>query len=291
MSYTVLRPYARKFANVYAQVVDVAAVKTDELEAWTVEIYDSLLARGPAMFEMPATFTGAVYLPALTYLGSSLLVEPAVNITGCTASSDSWLVQTDNTGSNFQVLAEAAYDPAVMANAVCKASPRFTGLSTVDQSDTVWPRANWVVSASSNASGSTALGAFDKSETKWTCAGGTFGTNGNGTAWVQIQYPQVTTINTEPASLSTFKLALTDTDGLPVSTTALAVDCDVNLCLLKNNKIASSGLYRFAAEGGAGVLDKLSVAEVPGLRTYEPSADDFERAKTAITSRFSNGRL
>ena len=39
------------------------------------------------------------------------------------------------------------------------------------------------------------------------------------------------------------------------------------------------------------VLDKLSVAEVPGLRTYEPTADDFERAKTAVTSRFSNGLL
>jgi hypothetical protein len=39
------------------------------------------------------------------------------------------------------------------------------------------------------------------------------------------------------------------------------------------------------------VLDKLSVAEVPGLRTYEPTADDFERAKTAVTSRYSNGLL
>jgi hypothetical protein len=39
------------------------------------------------------------------------------------------------------------------------------------------------------------------------------------------------------------------------------------------------------------VLDKLTVAEVPGLRTYEPTAEDFERAKTAVTSRFSNGRL
>jgi hypothetical protein len=39
------------------------------------------------------------------------------------------------------------------------------------------------------------------------------------------------------------------------------------------------------------VLDKLSVAEVPGLRTYEPTADDFERAKTAVTSRYNNGLL
>jgi hypothetical protein len=39
------------------------------------------------------------------------------------------------------------------------------------------------------------------------------------------------------------------------------------------------------------VLDKLSVAEVPGLRSYEPTADDFERAKTATGSRYSNGLL
>ncbi|KAJ1622332.1 hypothetical protein T492DRAFT_885400 [Pavlovales sp. CCMP2436] len=189
-----LRPYARKFANVYAQAVDVAAVISDEVTVWNLtvnnaltqygasvfngntslygtltaynlvkfanlEILYGLLVRGVSTFTAAVTFQRRVNLPAATYLNGSLLVELAVNITSCYVEIDSyWVVVTDNTGSAFKNL---------------RAADRAHAHKSSMQ----------------------------------------------------------------------------------------------------------------------GVLDKLSVAEVPGLRTYEPSTDDFERAKTAVTSRFSNGRL
>ncbi|KAJ1636324.1 hypothetical protein T492DRAFT_861893 [Pavlovales sp. CCMP2436] len=99
----------------------------------TVEIDGSLLAHGRATFESPATFTGSVFLPALTYLNGSLLEPVKIAITGCTAS-DSWLVETDNTGSEFQVQATAALDPITVGSAVCNVSPKFTSPSAIDDS-------------------------------------------------------------------------------------------------------------------------------------------------------------
>ncbi|KAJ1633469.1 hypothetical protein T492DRAFT_837591 [Pavlovales sp. CCMP2436] len=184
MSYTVLRPYARKFASVYSQVVDVTAAKTSDLETWTlilndaltqyrdsrffgstellgkllarwtatfrstVEIDGSLLAHGSATFESPATFTGSVYLPTLTYLNGSLLEPPKIAITGCTASDS-----------------------------------------------TVWPSASWLVSASSTGTGSAAINAFDKSAaTSWSSGSGIFNVNGNGSAFLTVQYPTAVVI-------------------------------------------------------------------------------------------------
>ncbi|KAJ1622493.1 hypothetical protein T492DRAFT_885115 [Pavlovales sp. CCMP2436] len=73
---------------------------------------------------------GAAFLPALTYLNGVLMKPPAssIAITGCTAASDSWLVQTDNTGSEFQVQATAAFNPFTVGNADALAEP--TSLST-----------------------------------------------------------------------------------------------------------------------------------------------------------------
>ncbi|KAJ1632901.1 hypothetical protein T492DRAFT_838023 [Pavlovales sp. CCMP2436] len=184
-------PYARKFANVYAQVVDVAVVKTSDLQAWTltlndalmqygnsrffgnVEIDGNLLAHNRAMFESPATFTHSVYLPTLTYLDGSLLEPTKVAITGCTAS-DSWLVETDNTGSEIQVQATAGFDPI-----------------TVGARSTVWPSATWSVYASSTAISSAADNAFDKSATtRWVSSNTSYNANnGYGGAFVTIQYP------------------------------------------------------------------------------------------------------
>ncbi|KAJ1636911.1 hypothetical protein T492DRAFT_860785 [Pavlovales sp. CCMP2436] len=114
------------FADVYSQVVDVDAVKTSVLEAWTLklngaltqygpsdffgritlygplkswgdanlaslEVLYGLMVRGVSTFTAAVTFQARVDLPAATYVNGSLL-EPPVNITitGCTAS-DSWL--------------------------------------------------------------------------------------------------------------------------------------------------------------------------------------------------------
>ncbi|KAJ1636552.1 hypothetical protein T492DRAFT_861525 [Pavlovales sp. CCMP2436] len=73
------------------------------------EMANTLYVQGDASFDAAvqvtgkATFNGSVYLPTLTYMNNSLLKAPvSINITGCTAS-DSWLVQTDNIGSEFQV--------------------------------------------------------------------------------------------------------------------------------------------------------------------------------------------
>ncbi|KAJ1640924.1 hypothetical protein T492DRAFT_1138577 [Pavlovales sp. CCMP2436] len=228
--YTVLRPYARKFANAYAQVAEVHAVRVNDsadvtnLVVRSKAVLSSLVVRGAATFESPAemmgtilmrgaatfggqvemvgdllvrraatfvdaefsgattfegpaemlgtmlmrgasTFNGAVemggdllvrgavFLPTLTYLNGTLLEAPiSIKITGCTAS-DSWLVETDNTGSEFQVLATAAFNPITVGNAgaMCKVSPRFTS-STQIVTSTLWPLAlGWYLSASTAA--------------------------------------------------------------------------------------------------------------------------------------------
>ncbi|KAJ1636032.1 hypothetical protein T492DRAFT_862307 [Pavlovales sp. CCMP2436] len=301
-------PYARKFANVYAQVVDVAVVKTSDLQAWTlilndalmqygnsrffgnVEIDGNLLAHNRAMFESPATFTHSVYLPTLTYLDGSLLEPTKVAITGCTAS-DSWLVETNKTGSEIQVQATAAFDPITVGSAVCNVSPKFTSLSTIDSS-TVWPSASWVVSASSTKTGSAANNALDKSAaTSWTSSSSSYNTNsGSGGESLTVQYPAavviksftltnspdalkssrglISLVSAQPTSLSTFKLVLADPQGTPVSTAGIAQDWDVHLCLTKGGKVANSGLYRFAL----GASGSLGETEVNAVRVID-SAD------------------
>ncbi|KAJ1631212.1 hypothetical protein T492DRAFT_870383 [Pavlovales sp. CCMP2436] len=268
MSYTVLRPYARKFATVYSQVVDVAAVKTSVLEAWTLklnnaltqygtsnffgnttlygtlraygdvnlatlEVLYGLMVRGVSTFTAAVTFQARVDLPAATYVNGSLL-EPPVNITitGCTAS-DSWLVQTDNTGSEFQVQATAAFNPFTVGNAdaLCKVSPRLTAAFQIF----------WRMSVVTIATG-----------------GSTFCSVGE---WELLsQRGPLSLVSVEPTSLSTFKLVLTDPQGTPVSTAGIAQDWDVHLCLTKGGKVANSGLYRFAPDesGTLGVVTKLS---------------------------------
>ncbi|KAJ1629770.1 hypothetical protein T492DRAFT_872884 [Pavlovales sp. CCMP2436] len=227
-------PYARKFATVYSQVVDVAAVKTSDLEAWTLTLNDALtqygtsqffgsttlfgdlrafgavnfanlevlyglLVRGVSTFTAAVTFQSRVDLPAATYVNGGLLVEPAVNITSCTADSESWLVQTDNTGSNFQVLAEAAFTQHTMGFFLAKASPIFTSDTAIDQSD--------------NCLAAHELGRFRELHPS-----GCSGISG-------------------PISLQSFKIMLSDAAGLPVSAVVLLLDYDVNLCLLKDGKI------------------------------------------------------
>ncbi|KAJ1619651.1 hypothetical protein T492DRAFT_1130211 [Pavlovales sp. CCMP2436] len=440
--YTVLRPYARKFANAYAQEAEVNAVrvidsadvtnlvvrsKTDmsgtilmrgaatfgaakfsgattfegpaEMMSTVlmrgaatfgglVEMMGDLYVRGAASF-VDAEFTGpttimgpadlmgtlllrgtsvfngkvemmgdllvngAAFLPTLTYLNGTLLEAPiSIKITGCT-TSDSWLVETDNTLSEFQVQATAAFNPVTLGalDAMCKVSPKFNTNVTI-ANNALWPVGTngWTVTASSSST-SVIWNAFDKNTTtSWTSNASTYNTTTGfgspGVSWIQVMYPyaviiksftltnspDVRTVRLEcspngtyyntvqswtrtmtsgvesfpvtignypnqfwrlsivtiatggnsycsvgewelfssrgpvslmsavPTSLSTFKLMLTDAQGIIINMTGIAQEMDINLCLTKGGKVANSGLYRFGpgASGSLGVVTKLT---------------------------------
>ncbi|KAJ1632686.1 hypothetical protein T492DRAFT_1113721 [Pavlovales sp. CCMP2436] len=206
MSYTVLRPYARKFASVYSheawtltlndalthygdsrffgstELLGTLQARSPAAFNSTVEIDGSLLAHGRATFESPATFTGSP-------TGASKNRDHGLH-----GERLSWLVETDNTGSEFQVQATAAFDPITVGSAVCNVSLKFTSLSTIDDS-TVWPSASWSVSASSTKTGSAANNALDKSDaTSWTSSSSSYSTSGSGGEFLTVQYPAAVVI-------------------------------------------------------------------------------------------------
>ncbi|KAJ1640373.1 hypothetical protein T492DRAFT_832131 [Pavlovales sp. CCMP2436] len=125
---------------------------------------------------------------------------PVVNITGVVAS-DSWLVQTDNTGDAFQVAITPAFDHADISNVAAKPNPIFTSNTTIF-ADTNWADANgWVVAASSiYEGGREAFNAFDSSDTTaWWSGNAVFNTSGYGNQWLQLEY-------LAPVALKTFSM-------------------------------------------------------------------------------------
>ncbi|KAJ1629380.1 hypothetical protein T492DRAFT_840858 [Pavlovales sp. CCMP2436] len=119
--------------------------------------------------------------------------QEKVNIDSCTATSDSWLITTDNPSGDVQINVVPAYSTTDVA-VFLKNSPTFTNNVNITTS-TDWNNSDgWKVISSStfqNNASYAANAAFDKSaSTYWGSAENTFTTAGVGSQSLTIEYPQ-----------------------------------------------------------------------------------------------------
>ncbi|KAJ1627382.1 hypothetical protein T492DRAFT_842391 [Pavlovales sp. CCMP2436] len=119
--------------------------------------------------------------------------KEAVNILSCTANVDSWLINTDNLYNAIQVVATPAYNPTSIT-ALNKASPVFLRATTITSSDDWQVATGWRVSAISIYQNNTSFNpnlAFDRNTiTYWTSAEQAYTSAGQGSQYVQIEYPK-----------------------------------------------------------------------------------------------------
>ncbi|KAJ1635752.1 hypothetical protein T492DRAFT_1131141 [Pavlovales sp. CCMP2436] len=129
----------------------------------------------------------------LALLNSELLLsKEAITILSCTATSDSWLITTNNQYTPFQVIATPAYNPTTI-NALNKASPPFASAATIN-TDPNWPvTAGWRTSTSSYYQNNAVFlpwKAFDRIDnTYWASAELAYSAAGVEAQWVQMDYP------------------------------------------------------------------------------------------------------
>lgn len=123
------------------------------------------------------------------------VVEPPVNLVSCTAASDGWIVNTNNTSGKIDVLItnSVIFVPAVPS----KVSPKFTSANTIEAN------ANWVSNGWVATVGSTfgapylPFTAFDKNvDTNWFSAQNEFLTatglpqGVDGGVFLQMEFPE-----------------------------------------------------------------------------------------------------
>ncbi|KAJ1636707.1 hypothetical protein T492DRAFT_835121 [Pavlovales sp. CCMP2436] len=120
-------------------------------------------------------------------------LQEKINIVSCTATSDSWLITTDNPNGDVQINVVPAYSTADI-EVFIKNSPSF--VNNINISTSVdWNNSDgWRVISSStfqNNAAYAANAAFDKSSsTYWGSAEGTFTSAGVGSQSLTIEYPQ-----------------------------------------------------------------------------------------------------
>ncbi|KAJ1640836.1 hypothetical protein T492DRAFT_831833 [Pavlovales sp. CCMP2436] len=167
-----------------------------------------------------ATIYSRIYRPVLRVCGGSIVAENGtsmnvvnsierienslytlqekINIVSCTATSDSWLITTDNPSGDVQINVVPAYSTEDI-EVFIKNSPLFVNNINITTSND-WNNSNgWRVISSStfqNNAAYAANAAFDKSSiTYWGSAEGTFTTAGVGSQSLTIEYPQALKIS------------------------------------------------------------------------------------------------
>ncbi|KAJ1620871.1 hypothetical protein T492DRAFT_1128679 [Pavlovales sp. CCMP2436] len=226
-----------------------------------IDLMGTLLMRGTSVFngkvEMMGDLlvNGAAFLPTLTYLNGTLLEAPiSIAITGCT-TSDSWLVETDNTLSEFQVQATAAFNPV-----------------TLGALDAMFSSNSWIqvmYPYAVNIKSFTLTNSPDVRTVRLECSP-------NGTYYNTVQsFTRTMTSGVEsfPVTIGNYpcqfwRLIIISIatggnsycSGIIINMTGIAQEIDINLCLTKGGKVANSGLYRFGpgASGSLGVVTKLN---------------------------------
>ncbi|KAJ1621375.1 hypothetical protein T492DRAFT_847082 [Pavlovales sp. CCMP2436] len=287
MSFTVLRPYARKFTTVYSQVVDVAAVKISELEAWTLKLHNALTQYGASEFFGNTTLVGDLRAFGAVNFAN---LEASPTFTSDTAMKQTitvwprtnWTVSASSTQPGYPAF--HAFDKMIAtawrsADNMYPTSygsqwvqikyplPTTVGHISLTNSDNL---RDFTLSASPD--GSTWTEVLSRVDENVPSSKSTFFVTN---VHVSCMYWRLTvlrvrgasqfssvgkwelytrrgaiTLTTDPISMESFKVMLIDAAGVPVSAVALVWTCDVNLCLLKNGKIVNSGLYSFAGLGG-----------------------------------------
>ncbi|KAJ1636323.1 hypothetical protein T492DRAFT_861892 [Pavlovales sp. CCMP2436] len=294
------------------------------------EVANTLYVQGDASFDAAvqvtgkATFNGSVYLSTLTYMNNSLLKAPvSINITGCTAS-DSWLVQTDNIGSEFQ---NSSTHFAFNKNTPNNWGSNFGTYTTAGVGSSwvqiMYPHAvtiksftitygtqlrEFTLSGSTGGSVFTTVQTYARTMTYgveaftvtavhppfqyWRLTV-TLTTGGNNTytsvgEWELLSSRGlISLVSAQPTSLSTFKLVLADAQGTPVSTAGLAQDWDVHICLTKGGQVANSGLYRFAPGRRRVAAAELRLQATAELATANRKLK-ATRTAAAIAANWSN---
>ncbi|KAJ1636949.1 hypothetical protein T492DRAFT_834890 [Pavlovales sp. CCMP2436] len=125
-------------------------------------------------------------------------LQEKINIVSCTATSDSWLITTDNPSGDVQINVVPAYSTEDIEVFV-KNSPAFVNIINITTSIDWNNSDGWRVVSSStfqNNASYAANAAFDKnSSTYWGSAEGTFTTAGIGSQTLTIEYPQALKIS------------------------------------------------------------------------------------------------
>ncbi|KAJ1637168.1 hypothetical protein T492DRAFT_834685 [Pavlovales sp. CCMP2436] len=125
-------------------------------------------------------------------------LQEKINIVSCTATSDSWLITTDNPSGDVQINVVPAYSTDDIEVFV-KNSPAFVNNINISTSIDWNNSDGWRVVSSStfqNNASYAANAAFDKnSSTYWGSAEGTFTTAGVGSQTLTIEYPQALKIS------------------------------------------------------------------------------------------------
>ncbi|KAJ1618980.1 hypothetical protein T492DRAFT_891129 [Pavlovales sp. CCMP2436] len=254
--YTVLRPYARKFANTYAQEAEVNAVRViDSADVTNLVVRSKTDLSGTVLMRGAASFGAAKFSGATTFEGLAEFFGPTT-IMGPADLMDDLLVRGASTfNGKVEMMGDllvrgAAFLPALtymngtlLEPAVTPVSIAITGCTASD---------SWLVQTDNTGS------AF---QVQATAVFNPF-TAGNADAmckWeLTSQRGPVSLVSAEPTSLNTFKLVLTDPQGVSVSPAGIAQNWDINLCLTKDGKVANNGLYRFApgASGSLGTAEE-----------------------------------
>ncbi|KAJ1634437.1 hypothetical protein T492DRAFT_1134170 [Pavlovales sp. CCMP2436] len=125
-------------------------------------------------------------------------LQEKINIVSCTATSDSWLITTDNPSGDVQLNVVPAYSTEDI-EVFIKNSPLFVNNINISTSNDWNNSDGWRVVSSStyqNNASYAANAAFDKnSGTYWGSADGTFTTAGVGSQYLTIEYPQALKIS------------------------------------------------------------------------------------------------
>ncbi|KAJ1638168.1 hypothetical protein T492DRAFT_1123053 [Pavlovales sp. CCMP2436] len=120
-------------------------------------------------------------------------LQENINIASCTATSDSWLLTTNNPGGDVQLIVSSSYNPAAARN-LTRESPTFIDNNTiVPNSD--WPGSSMFTivgsSALSGGSGHEPHRAFNSdTSTFWASGAGTYNTTGAGQQFITVIYPE-----------------------------------------------------------------------------------------------------
>ncbi|KAJ1639104.1 hypothetical protein T492DRAFT_833132 [Pavlovales sp. CCMP2436] len=168
-------------SNAYSGIVcPISRLTVLSNESRALNLNDFLEKRLPTMISQDSYFSGNIIgranngdpynvIDSLVMLNTELIgFKEVVNILGCTATADSWLITTDNQYNALQVIATPAYNPTSIT-ALNKASPVFLSATSITSRD------DWQV-----ATGSTC----------WASAEQAYTSAGSGSQYLQIEYPE-----------------------------------------------------------------------------------------------------